>query len=66
MYTSYIISLYCTNILLLLFIKENDYRQGLDYNILNIHLHSVLITYISFTILIIFYVLNLITMKYKK
>ena len=66
MYTSYIISLYCTNILLLLFIKENDYRQGLDYNILNIHLHSVLITYISFTILIIFYVLNLVTMKYKK
>lgn len=64
MYLSYIISLYYSNILLLFFVKENDYRQGLDYNILNIHLHSIFITYFFFILLTILYIVDLIGFSY--
>jgi len=66
MYLSYITSFYYSNILLLFFIKENDYRQGLDYNILNLHLHSILLTYLFFTVLIILYISDLIGMHSSK
>lgn len=56
---SYAASISFTNLILLYFTKESDYRQGLDYNILNIHLHSILSTYILFTVLMVTYVLEL-------
>ena len=66
MYLSYITSFYYSNIILLFFIKENDYRQGLDYNILNLHLHSILLTYFFFILLIILYISDLIGMNSSK
>lgn len=66
MYLSYITSFYYSNIILLFFIKENDYRQGLDYNILNLHLHSILLTYFFFIILIMLYITDLIGMDSNK
>jgi len=66
MYLSYITSFYYSNIILLFFIKENDYRQGLDYNILNLHLHSILLTYFFFIFLIILYISDLIGMNSGK
>jgi len=54
-YNSYVISFYISTLTLLILVKENDYRQGLDYNILNIHITSITITYLLFTLLIAAY-----------
>jgi hypothetical protein len=62
-YKSYIISFYIATLTLLILVKENDYRQGLDYNILNIHITSITITYILFSLLTSIYILNT---TYKK
>jgi hypothetical protein len=62
-YNSYVISFYISTLTLLVLVKENDYRQGLDYNILNIHITSIIITYLLFGLLISVYILNT---AYKK
>jgi hypothetical protein len=62
-YNSYVISFYISTLTLLILVKENDYRQGLDYNILNIHIVSITITYLLFSFLIATYLLNT---TYKK
>jgi len=47
-------------------IEENDYRQGFDYNILNLHLSATILTYIFFTLVIIVYIIELVyTLKIK-
>ena len=66
MQLSYILSLYSAIITLLLTIEENDYKQGLDYNLLSIHLNSILLTYVAFTILLSTFILYLITAKNEK
>jgi len=58
MYNSYLVSAYIANVTLLLCTKENDYRQGFDYNIMNVHLISILTTYVLFVVLICIYILE--------
>lgn len=62
-YTSYVISFYISTLTLLILVKENDYRQGLDYNILNIHITSIIVTYVLFSILVAAYIVST---TYKK
>ena len=62
-YNSYVISFYISTLTLLILVKENDYRQGLDYNILNIHITSIIVTYVLFSLLIAVYIVNT---TYKK
>lgn len=55
---SYIISFYISMLTLLVLVKENDYRQGLDYNILSVHIISIAATYALFISLITVYTLS--------
>lgn len=42
-------------------IGESDYRQGFDYNILNLHLSSTMFTYTLFMLIITYYILYMMT-----
>ena len=59
-FNTYIITLTHTALCIQQIAGGSDYRQGLDYNILNIHISFTILTYFHFIFIIILYVFMLI------